>query len=234
MIEKILKIVLNEGTLINKREIANNVYHLTIQSTFIQKLKYTPGQHIRVYVGEKSNASGKDNIRTYSIWNIERDLNKIHVAACCHTSGPGSTWVKTVEIGEKVFFSNPKGKFIIDDSFTNYYFIGDNSALAHLYEIRRSLKEDKKMTGIIYSDSLDQLFPDIDKTTPFQFYEFSENPFDTICNLINIDQNSSSVYYVGGDGRLCIELNNYLKRKGLSRKSIKAKPFWMPYKKGLE
>ena len=234
MIEKILRIVLNEGLLINKTKIASDVYHLIIQSKAIQNLKYIPGQHIRIYVGGKSKSSGKKNIRTYSIWNICYDTNKIEIAACSHTDGPGSVWVKSIEIGEKLFFSNPKGKFTIDNSFEEYCFIGDNSALAHLYEIQRNLKGNKKITGIIYSKRLEELFPDIDESTPFQFYAFSENPINEIRNLINSNQSKSKVIYVGGDGRLCIELNKYLKRQGWSRKSIKTKPFWIPYKKGLE
>ncbi len=233
MIEKLLKIVLNEGELIEKKQIASDVYHLTVRSNSIQKMNYISGQHIRVYVGEKSDASGKDNIRTYSVWKKEQDKNLIHIAACSHTKGPGSIWVNTIEVGEKVFFSKPKGKFTIDHSFDSYYFVGDNSALGHLYELNRNLI-DKDVKGIVYAHCLKELFKDIDGNEPFSFYEFNDNPFDEICKLIDDDPKKNRVLYVGGDGRLCIALNKYLLQKGWSRKNIKAKPFWMQGKKGLE
>lgn len=233
MIEKLLKVVLNEGVLVAKKQIASDVFQLSIRSSSIQKMRYICGQHIRVYVGEKSKASGKDNIRTYSIWKMEKEDNMIHIAACTHTNGTGSIWVKTVEVGEKVFFSKPKGKFTIDHSFDSYCFIGDNSALGHLYELHRDL-ENKEVKGIIYSNSLDELFKDIDDKKPFDFFEFGENPFDEICKLIDKNPDDKSVVYIGGDGRLCVALNKYLIQKGWSRKNIKVKPFWMPNKKGLE
>ncbi|WP_264373561.1 hypothetical protein [Paenibacillus psychroresistens] len=41
--------------------------------------------------------------------------------------------------------------------------------------------------------------------------------------------------YVGGDGRVCVELHKHFKQTlNWSNQQIKSKPFWIPGKKGLE
>ncbi|MFY0687208.1 MAG: siderophore-interacting protein [Cyclobacteriaceae bacterium] len=237
MIEKVLKKILNRGKIIHKELIATDVYSFTIQSPKIQHIKYLTGQHIRVFFGDKSDVSGKDNIRTYSIWEINHEKGTIRVGACCHTSGPGSHWIKEIKVGDEVFFSSPKGKFTLDTSFDKYIFLGDSSALAHLYELHRNLPNGKKIKGIIYANQKNDLFPDIKGTMPFAFYEFEGDLSSGIINLLadGMTIDDSTVVYIGGDGRVCVALNNNLIReKKMSRKQIKTKPFWMPGKKGLE
>lgn len=234
MIEKLLRFVLNEGELIDKKEIAQNAYHLTIYCKVIQKVNYKPGQHLRIFVGDTSNAAGKNSIRTYSIWKIDRENCLIHIAACSHTQGPGSNWVRSIQPGEKVLFSSPKGRFTLDSSYSNYYFIGDSSSLGHLYELQRNLGGNKKSKGIIYASNKEELFPDINDKSPFDFYAFNENPVQEIENLIQESPNPDTSIYIGGDGRLCLTLNRVLRKKGWHYKSIKTKAFWHPDKKGLE
>lgn len=237
MFEKIITRVLNEGELIRKEPIGTIAFSLTIRCKKISEFDYKPGQFIRVYVGSKSNVSGKDNIRTYSVWELNKAEKTIRLGACFLTEGPGSKWVKEIEVGEKVHFSKPKGKFTLDTSFESYIFIGDTSALAHLYELQRNLPSEKKIDGFIYANKKDDLFEDVDNTTPFSFCQVDTNPMPEIYKFLEgkIEKDDSKVIYIGGDGRICVELNKYLKQEmKWDKKSIKTKPFWMPNKKGLE
>ena len=236
--DRLAKTFLKQAQIVSKTVLAENVFHLTIQGKDLINLSYTPGQHLRIFIGYGNNSSFRDKIRTYSIWKYDAAKGIIDMAVCAHTEGPGSNWIRAVLPGQELFFSPPQGKFTIDTSASFYLFVGDASALAHLYEIRRHLPSAKISKSIIYASRKEELFADIDGSYPFEFHELSPNPATTLIPLIEnyIDENiDEGIAYIGGDGRVCVELNNYLRKtQDWKSKNIRTKPFWMPGKTGLE
>ncbi len=180
----------------------------------------------------------QDKVRTYSIWQYDPKKAIIDMAVCTHTTGIGTRWAKEVAIGNTIYFSGPKGKFTIDQSGDYYLFVGDISALAHLYEINRHLTQPKPVISIIYGEEEADSFPDLTGEKPFTFYQLPQNPgsfvIDQLRSLMK-PMSGKGLAYVGGDSRLCVTLNQYF-RNSLSWKSqqIKTKPFWNPVKTGLE
>lgn len=229
---------LNSAEVISKTEIAEHVFHVVLSGKELKNLPYVPGQHVRIFIGYGMDTGFKDKIRTYSVWKYNSVSGTLHMAICAHSDGPGSNWIKSLETGSTVYLSAPKGKFIVDAAASEYVFIGDSSALAHLYEIRRHLPVDKSIRGIIYAEKETQLFPDINGSSPFDFYALPENPLQQIEKIMHdayAGNASETIAYIGGDGRMCIGLHAYFKKvKGLHTRNIKTKPFWMPGKKGLE
>ncbi len=236
--DNIARSFLNSAQIISKTEIAENVFHLVITGKELMNMPYIPGQHLRVFIGFGMHTSFKEKIRTYSVWKYDRVSGTIDMAVCAHSEGPGSSWIKSLVPGNTIYLSAPKGKFILDTSATEYLFIGDASALAHLYEIRRNLPSSKTIRGIIYAEKNTQVFSDLDGTYPFEFYELPQNPLQQIKKLIenkSVGNTPESLIYIGGDGRICVGLHDYFKNvRGLKSRNIKTKPFWMPGKKGLE
>lgn len=236
--DRLAKTFLKQAQIVSKTVLAENVFHLTIEGKDLLDLPYNAGEHLRVFIGYGSHLSFRDKIRTYSIWKYDAIKGRIDMAVCAHTQGPGSAWIRAARPGQALFLSSPQGKFTADPSASYYLFVGDATALAHLYEIRRDLPEGISMKGIIYAPHKAQLFADIDGSLPFEFYELDENPGEKLIPLIEkfIDENSGEgMAYVGGDGRVCVSLNNYLRKtKNWKSKNIKTKPFWMPGKTGLE
>ncbi|NRA51954.1 MAG: siderophore-interacting protein [Phaeodactylibacter sp.] len=235
--DRLAKVFLNESTVINKEKIADQAFRLTVQSEGLKNIAYTPGNHLRVFVGMNTDHKLGDKVRTYSIWQLDKDSGTADLAVCTHSNGPGSTWVQTVQEGDYLYCSNPTGKFTLDTTADHYFFIGDASALGHLYEIRRHLPSDKTFDSFIYSAHKGQLFEDIDGTSPFKFYDAEGVPVDEVQMLLkeSTSNDPKTIYYVGGDGRLCVALNRYLRNEqGVNSKVVKTKPFWMPNKKGLE
>lgn len=235
--DRLAKVFLNQSTVVHKNNIAEQAIRLSVQSDGLKKVPYTPGNHLRVFVGMDTDQRLGDKVRTYSIWQLDRTTGVADLAICMHSDGPGSTWAEAVKEGDTLYFSKPTGKFVLDESADHYFFIGDASALGHLYEIRRHLPVGKSFDSIIYATNKRQLFPDIDNSTPFDFYEFANNPINEIRAILDdrIKAEQKTICYVGGDGRLCVALNRYLRQeKGLASKAVKTKPFWLPHKKGLE
>lgn len=239
IIDNLVKRFSEQGTIAYKSKLSEAAYHIRIQNDRIKKTDFIPGYFLRLGVGiGVSETSFTDKIRSYSVWSIDKTEGTIDLAIATHSNGAGARWVKKCEAGSEVSFLWKKGNFVLDDHAESYLMIGDLSALSHLYIINRNLPNDKKVESIIYSEKLNELFADIDGSTPFHFYEMPQNPYAEIVRMIKEiipDMTGRKMVYIGGDSRICVALNQFFRRElHWDTKQIKTKPFWNPDKKGLE
>lgn len=239
IIKNILKLVLKENTIVEKQKISEAAYKIRVQSDSIKDAEFVAGYFLRIGIGlTEESVTMQDFVRSYSVWHIDKINGTLDLAIATHSKGPGANWIEERKVGDKVYFTWKKGNFILDDSADSYLFIGDLSALSHLYMIRRDLPKNKQVESILYSQQINELFADIDGTTPFKFYELHQNPTEEIINKVEKivpKMTGRRIVYVGGDSRVCVALNQYFRRElNWEMKQIKTKPFWNPDKKGLE
>jgi NADPH-dependent ferric siderophore reductase len=239
MLEALMKRLLNKATIVQKVTLTPAVYHVRIQSESIRKATYIPGYFLRVAVGLDNEAiSIKDKIRSYSVWNLDIEKGTIDLAIATESNGPGADWAIQCKVGDQLYFTWHKAKFLVDDTADSYLMIGDLSALAQLYEIRRNLSSGKTVKSIIYSPDIQNLFPDIDGSNPFIFNQLPQNPVEALIRQVKdltSEMKGKKLVYIAGDSRVCVALTQYF-RKELQWPSsqLKVKPFWNPEKKGLE
>jgi NADPH-dependent ferric siderophore reductase len=238
LIDRIARRILEQATIVHKSKLSEAAYHIRIQSDKMKDANFLPGYFLRLGVGFGADTSLKDKVRSYTVWDIDKSKGTIDCAIATHSNGVGTDWINKCDVGGKVSFVWHKGKFLVDDSADSYLFIGDLSTLAHLYMINRSLSQGKRINGIIYSESQDEFFADIDGSLPFQFFEMPQNPYEQI--LLKVKEivptmPGRKIVYIAGDSRVCLALNQYFRRKlNWDSQQIKTKPFWNPDKKGLE
>lgn len=238
LLETIMKKIMDKGQITSKTRLTDSVYKIDITSDAIKTMDFMAGYFIRLGIGIGTNTnSKKDMVRSYSIWDINKDTNTISLAIATDSNGIGAQWVKNCNVGDTVYYKTKKGTFTLDTSADSYLMIGDLSALSHLYIINRSL-ENKPVESIIYNNTLSDLFEDVDGTKPFNFYKLEENATDSILEklkekLPNIK--GKKMVYIAGDSRVCVALNHYFRKElHWDSKQIKTKPFWNPEKTGLE
>ncbi|MGY0392197.1 siderophore-interacting protein [Bizionia sp. KMM 8389] len=239
LIENIIKKIMDNGVIISKEQLSKSVYKIEIQSEAVKTIDFVPGCFIRLGVGIGQDASSKkDMVRSYSIWNINKAKNTFSLAIATHSNGIGAQWVKDCMAGDTVYYKTKRGKFTVDTTADSYLMIGDLSALSHLYIINRNLSKDKQVESIIYNKNITELYADIDNEKPFNFYSIEDNNTQEIIAKIEhlLSQlKGVKMAYIAGDSRVCIAVNNYLRKElKWNTKQIKTKPFWNPDKKGLE
>lgn len=239
IIENIIKRHLQTATIVFKAQLSKSVYHIRLQSGKIKNTDFVPGYFLRLGIGfGVDELSLKDKVRSYTVWDIDKTKGTIDMAVATHSGGSGAKWAMTGNVGDDMYFAWKKGNFILDDSADSYLMIGDLSALAHLYDIGRNLSAGKTVKGIVYSQSLQDLFTDINGSQPFSFFEIPQNLAESIIRKASYflpQMTGKKMVYIAGDSRVCITLNQYFKRElRWDTKQIKIKPFWNPDKKGLE
>jgi NADPH-dependent ferric siderophore reductase len=238
ILESLATRILNKAEITLKVKLSPTVWHIRLKSGSIAKADYVPGNFLRVLAGKGKDMPIREKVRSYSVWNIDRDNGSIDMAVCIHSDGPGSAWAKECKVGDTAYFAWNKGNFIVDDTADTYIFIGDLSALGHLYEIYRNLPKEKSILSLIYNHHKADFFNDVDGKRPFDFYELPENPgkelISMLAKLIRM-ASGKTMAYIGGDSRVCVTLTQYLRDElNWHRSQIKTKPFWNPEKKGLE
>ncbi|CDF79490.1 siderophore-interacting protein [Formosa agariphila KMM 3901] len=238
-IEHIIKKIMDSGVITSKTQLSKSVFKIEIHSEAVKPMDFIPGCFIRLGVGIGQAASSKkDMVRSYSIWSIDKDNNTFSLAIATHSNGIGAQWVKDCKVGDSVYYKVKRGKFTVDTTADSYLMLGDLSALSHLYIINRYLPKDKHVESIIYNKNIPELYADIDDEKPFNLYSIEENNIKEI--IAKIDEviphlKGVKMAYIAGDSRVCIAVNNYLRKElKWDTKHIKTKPFWNPDKKGLE
>jgi len=238
-LENMIKKIMDEGLVFSKEKLNESVFKIEIQSKAVKTLDFVPGSFIRLGVGfGKEVTSKKDMVRSYSIWSIDKERNTFSLAIALHSKGIGAKWAETCSIGDTVYFKTKRGKFTLDDSADSYLMIGDLSALSHLYTINRYLSAEKQVESIIYNADTAELYSDVDDKKPFDFYSIDQNNSSEVISKIKLiipQLKGVKMAYIGGDSRVCVAVNNFLRKElKWNATQIKTKPFWNPDKKGLE
>jgi NADPH-dependent ferric siderophore reductase len=238
ILENLATRILNKAEITLKVKVSPTVWHIRLQGDAITKADYVPGYFLRILAGKGKDMPIREKIRSYSVWNMDKANNSVDIAVCIHSDGPGSSWAMECKPGDAVYFAWNKGNFIVDDIADTYIFIGDLSALGHLYEIRRNLLKGKRILSLVYNQDKRDFFNDIDGSRPFDFYELPENPSEELISRLSAFTGITAgkpMAYIGGDSRVCVTLTQYLRNElQWQRSQIKAKPFWNPEKRGLE
>lgn len=237
IINSIIDIASSKSTLIYKQQITPKTWHLKLKVNGADFKNYIPGEHLRVLVGRNHNANLSDMVRTYSVWNYDEATQVVDLAVCTFSEGSGARWANEISVGETVLYGGPKGKFTIDTAAQNYLFLGDISALSHLYELNRNAGVAKNINGIIYADSKDHVFPDLNNGIPFGYLQNETNIVKTVIAEIvwNSISQENTLIYIAGETAFCTGINNYFTKViKWPAKQIKTKPFWHPDKKGLQ
>lgn len=239
IIDNLFKQFTEQGTIVHKSTLSEAVYHIRIQGDHIKSAIFKPGYFLRLGVGIGSpEASLRDKVRSYSVWDIDKVAGTIDLAIALHSNGIGAAWIKNCNVGDSVSFVWKKGNFVLDDRADSYVMIGDLSALSHLYAINRHLHPDKQVESMVYSGKRSELFADIDRSTPFDFYEMGPNPEQGIIHQVREiipKLTGRPMVYIGGDSRVCVALTQFFRRElHWNTTQIKTKPFWNPSKKGLD
>ncbi|WP_395066124.1 siderophore-interacting protein [Flavobacterium sp.] len=237
LLKSIISKAFNTALVIQKKRIATNTFQIKLKLNSNSFKNYIAGEQLKIFVGIDDKSAFSDLTRTYSVWNFDKEKQEIDLAICTFSNGQGTKWIKEIEVGKTVHFASPKGKFIIDNTAQNYLFLGDISALSHLYELNRQLSTSQNAIGIIYAKNENDFFKDQFSDSKFEFIVSQENHTKRIIEEIeklNLKK-ENSIVYIAGETFFCTDLNSYF-RKTLKweSKQIKTKPFWHPNKTGLE
>lgn len=134
-------------TVAETTRISPNVQRLVLTAPELAGLEYLPGQDIMLLV---DTVGGRQVRRRYSIKALDRDKRLLTLDIVRHAGGgPGERWVQAAEPGTVVEGIGPRGKISPDPGADWHLFVGDESAMAAIFNMALSLPPHKAATIIL-------------------------------------------------------------------------------------
>lgn len=222
-------LTIQSGTVLENKQIAAHTFHLKVQSDDFARMQYVAGFTVDIFLGNPFYDSHCED-RKYSFWNYEPVYHIADFAICTFSNGKGAEWIQKLQQGDCIYFKQPRGKLLVDNSAENYLLIGDITSLSHLYEINRNLSVSKNIFSFIYARHKADYFRDIDNSFPFNHQIIAQTQTDIVVNKIisslpdNLD---NTIAYIFGHPEVCMAMHNYLKHdRNLPLQNLRTKPFW--------
>lgn len=201
------------GVILSKNKIAENTFHVRIQSRDFSKIQYTSGCTAEIFLSDPYYDSTSE-VREYAFWNYEPVYHTADFAIYLFEQDKAAEWIITVKEGDTVFFREFSNEQALDDSGSHYFLIGDSRALAYLYEINRALAVSKRVDSFIYAQQEEDLFPDLDHSFPLNFYVVNPLQPTKIVELLkeNFPEGTeNTIVYILGNPEISSFISNYLK-----------------------
>ncbi|MGH3156649.1 MAG: siderophore-interacting protein [Streptosporangiaceae bacterium] len=142
-------------TVVESARVSPNLQRLVLTAPELAGFESLPGQDIMLLVDtDTDTGSGTDGgrpvRRRYSIAALDTGNRRLTLDIVRHAGGgPGEQWVQAVRPGMTVQGIGPRGKVSPDTGADWHLFIGDESALAAIFSMARSLPADKSATVIL-------------------------------------------------------------------------------------
>jgi NADPH-dependent ferric siderophore reductase len=223
------------GTVELNETYAGRLRRVTITGDALRGLDWTPGQHVRVYVGDSPpGLLPPGPLRTYSIWDYRTDT--VDLCVLDHGDGPGARWARAARPGQEVLFMRPQGKLVARDA-PYHVFVGEETALVAFGAIARALPTGAAVHGVIEVDGPDDRLPMPD-TVSWRYRGGASAADSTalVAEVAGLDLPSEpGIAYVAGELRtLQAVRKHFVGNRGWPRRSVVVKPFWTPGRTGME
>lgn len=122
------------GTVDAVKDLTRGARRIRIVGQSLRDLAWTPGQHIRLLVGDLRAPANwirglRDTLRTYSIWDCDAADGWLDLCILDHPEpGPGARWSHDVRVGQRVSFTRPEGRLVLQDGAAFHLFVGEETA----------------------------------------------------------------------------------------------------------
>jgi NADPH-dependent ferric siderophore reductase len=223
------------GTVDAVEDLTPRTRRIRIVGAELRDLDWTPGQHVRLLVGDLGSAQNwlrglRDTLRTYSVWDHD-DSGRLELCVFDHgEDGPGARGARDVRVGQRVAFTRPEGRFVVDSSAPHHLFAGDETAAVPFGAMLRALPASATVHGVVEVDGPEDRLP---LALDWVHRTAGGSLMDGV-RALDLPA-EPGVAYVAGEARACQAVRRHLVQdRGWPRRSVVVKAFWAPGKRGLD
>lgn len=222
---------LMELTVVDSARVTPGMQRLRLTAPELAGFDYQPGQDVMLLVARDG---GRPVRRRYSIRGLDRDERLLTLDIVRHTGGgPGEQWVAAARPGMTVEGIGPRGKIFPDTGAGWHLFIGDESALAAIFSMVRSLPAQATATVVLeIPDSADEQELDAEAKTDLSWLPRSGGPpgepgaLAAAARAVDIPAGVRPHAYLIGEARVVLALREALAQRGFDPAQISPKAYW--------
>jgi NADPH-dependent ferric siderophore reductase len=240
---KITDRLFTRATVSEVEQITARMRRIRLAGSRLTGMQPVAGQHLRVVVNdlfsrETVRSGFRDFLRTYSVWHHDPVAGTIDLCVLDCGDGPGARWSRQVKAGDEVSFSGPEGRFAIRPA-GYHVFVGEETAQVAFGAMLRALPPLAHVHGVIEVDEEADRLPlaHAEAVSWLSRHGASAERSATLVNALrslNMPPGPGHAY-IAGEAKTCADSRRHLiDDRGWPARSISAKPFWAPGKRGLE
>lgn len=227
------------------RVLTYDVKEISLKLIDPPQVQFLAGQYISIEVTEIKDGVSRLNNRPYSIVSPPEEQETIKLCANLVKGGPGSTYLHTLKMGDKLQFLYPMGYFTLNDpAETSLLFVATGTGIAPLKAMilhllhRGSQRQISLYWGLRHEKDLyyHEEFTALSKQHPsFHFFLTLSQPSpqwlgmrgrvtDHLREKIESVENLTSA--LCGNGGMIKDVRSLLMEKGMPKKSIHFEKFY--------
>lgn len=241
---RVLELFFLHGTIDAVEDITPRMRRIRITGESLRGLTWTPGQHIRLRVGNFGAPQTwmrglRDALRTYSVWDYD-DHGRLDVCVLDHPEpGPGARWSQQVHIGQSVAFTRPEGRLVLQDSARYHLFVGDETASVAFGAMLRALPASARVHAVLEAGTPADRLPLARSSDITWVYRDNAPTTDSGVLLRALRSlrlpTEPGVAYLAGEASTCQAVRRHLiHERSWPRKAAVVKAFWAPGRRGLD
>ncbi|MEW9551510.1 siderophore-interacting protein [Nonomuraea sp. NPDC050783] len=233
---RLLNRVLVRGEVIEVEEVAPRMRRIRIGGEALAGLAWTPGQHVRVFIGGEGLLGGV--LRTYSLWSYDPAWEALDLVGLDHGGdAPGAAWVRGAAPGQEVAFTRPEGGFVLRDGARYHLFAGEETAAVAFGAMLRALPPEAPAYGVVEAEG-----PGDHLVLPRELTQVCRDGAPAAGSRVLVEAvrkldlpGGPGVAYLAGEARTIQAVRAHLvKERGWNRRDVVTKPFWTPGRRGLD
>lgn len=162
------------GNLLYIEQLTPLVWHIRLAAALLKPFDpdRVPGYWLSLRIG--------GYFRRYPIWNYDPLRQIVDLAVPTSHDWIVTEWLENLGLGDEIVYLEAEETTTREISADAYYLIGDVDALSFFYQLNRNLPFNKIVKSLIYSTSENLLFPDLDKSYPFDFHLLGTSMPETV------------------------------------------------------
>jgi NADPH-dependent ferric siderophore reductase len=224
------------GEVVEAEQVAPRMRRVRVAGEALAGLRWTPGQHVRLLVGEGGPLGGV--LRTYSIWQYDPAWEAFDLIGYDHGGdSPGTAWVRNAKPGQEISFMRPEGSFVVREEAAYHLFAGEETASVAFGAMLRALPPGATAYGAVEADG-----PGDHLELPGDLVKVCRGGAPAARSEVLVDAvrglelpDGPGVAYLAGEARTIQAVRAHLVgERGWQRKDVRTKPFWTPGRKGMD
>jgi NADPH-dependent ferric siderophore reductase len=229
------------GTVDAVEDLTRGARRIRIVGQSLRDLAWTPGQHIRLLVGDLRAPANwirglRDTLRTYSVWDCDAAGSWLDLCIVDHPEpGPGARWAHDVRTGQRVSFTRPEGRLVLRDGAPFHLFVGEETASVAFGAMLRALPPAERAYAVLEFDAPEDRLP-LPRHEELTWVYRDGDDVPLLRALRSLDLPAGpGIAYIAGEARTCQAVRRHLTHdRGWPRRATVVKPFWAPGRTGLD
>jgi NADPH-dependent ferric siderophore reductase len=229
--QALLRLLMRQARIVATERLAERFKLITLEGPALANIAWIPGQKIQIAMGSAFTA------RTYTPLEWNTEAGRTCILGFEPGNGPGSTWVRNVEAGDRCNLFGPRGSLDLRRIPQSVAMIGDETSIGLAYALTR-LDPARSVTCLFETGDMESTGQVLAQLCMGEATLFAKQDSDAHLEAMEAAipalAAAGAGFVLTGRAAMVQRLRQRLKLCGVPAATILTKAYWAPGKTGLD